>query len=179
MLCSWTCDYRFCQRLLPFFSLVLFVTGDYSSMHRWLLSVAVLTGLLGCGGGADPSKGLPATVPVKGKITLDGQPVEGVVVTFVPTGVTKGIECVGRSDASGNYLPKQLRGNDGVPPGTYKVVFSRLMRGGKPVTPDQDAGGGGIAVESLPAKYSDLATTRQTATVSAKGDQIDFQLTTK
>lgn len=147
-------------------------------MFRLLLTVAILVGLVGCGG-TEQSKKLPTTAPVTGKVTLDGQPVEGIVVTFVPTGETKGIECVGRTDASGKYVPKQIRGNEGIPPGTYKVVFSRLMRGGKPVAADATAGDGGIMIESLPAKYSNPTATKQTATVAAAGNQLDFELTSK
>jgi hypothetical protein len=148
-------------------------------MYRSLLCLAVLIACLGCGDNIDERAKLPPTSPVSGHITLDGQPVEGVVVTFIPTGDTKGIECVGRTDESGIYTPTQIRGSKGVPPGNYKVVFSRLTRGGKPIAPDEQTGAGGIAIESLPAKYSVPNNSKETATVPEGGGEINFQLTSK
>ena len=147
-------------------------------MYRPLLSVAILLLIQGCGS-PDEIVELPPTSPVTGQVSLDGKPVEGIVVTFIPTGDTKGIECVGQTDETGEYTPKQIRGSEGVPPGTYKVVFSRLMRGGKPIAAEEDPGSGGIAVESLPEKYSNPATTKETATVAEDGGRFDFQLTSK
>ena len=148
-------------------------------MCRPFLPLLILVGLLGCGG-ADQSQGLPATVPVTGQVTLDGAPIEGAVVTFVPTGKTMGIECVGRTDDTGMYTPKQTRGGEGVPPGTYTVVISRFLRDGKPVTSTAPgAGAMGVLPESLPPKYSDPTVTKLTATVPDEGGTIDFALESK
>lgn len=148
-------------------------------MCRTLLSVAVLVGLWGCNG-ADEAVTLPPTVPVSGTVKLDGELIEGAVVTFIPTGGTKGIECVGRTDESGTYSPQQIRGAEGVPPGTYKVVISRYLRNGKPIVDDDPAGGaGGIMIDSLPPKYSNQSMTKLTANVAADGSAIDFELESK
>ena len=148
-------------------------------MVRWIVPVLILAIFAGCGGDAPPKTALPKTEPVTGVVTLDDQPLEGASVTFIPTGTTTGVECVGQTDAAGKYSPKQIRGADGVPAGNYKVVISRQLKGGKPVVPGQAAGEGGIAVESLPPHYSRAAESKLTATVNAGGGTIDFKLTSK
>lgn len=148
-------------------------------MYRTFFSAVALVGLWGCTG-FDGTPTLPSTVPVSGTVKLDGELIEGAVVTFIPTGDTTGIECIGRTDESGTYTPKQIRGGDGVPPGTYKVVINRFMRNGKPVIEDDPgAGGAGIMVDSLPPKYSNPSSTTLTAKVTEDGNMIDFELTSK
>lgn len=149
-------------------------------MLRSCFAVTMMVLLAGCGGGGD-AKPLPKTEPVTGTVTLDDQPLEGALVMFIPSGTTKGIECSGQTDASGVYTPKQTRGAEGVPAGTYKVVISRFLSGGKPVTPGSAAegGAGGVLTESLPPKYSNPGISQLTATVPEGGETIDFQLTTK
>ena len=51
--------------------------------------------LLGCG-----QKG-PATAPVSGRVTLDGEPVTDALVTFLPEG--GGTAATGQTNASGEY----------------------------------------------------------------------------
>src|SRR5262245_53793185 len=92
-------------------------------LGMWLV---VLSGIVGCGGTS--AKPLPKTAPVSGKVTLDGQPLKGATVTFSPTGTTKGIECTGITDDAGAYKLKQIRGEDGAPPGEYTVVISRFLK---------------------------------------------------
>lgn len=141
-----------------------------------------LTLLLGCGGGA-PKVVLPETVPVTGTIKLDGNPLAYSTVMFVPTGMTKGIDCIGNTDDSGNYTLKQVRGKDGAPPGEYKVVVSLLKKGdGTPAMKpgaEQKEGEGGVVVESLKPWYSDPLQTQLKATVPAGGGKVDFDLKSK
>lgn len=136
-------------------------------------------GLLGCGGGAPPSKPLPATVPVSGKVTLNGQPLPDAMVTFRPDGETKGVDSQGMTNAAGEFSLDQIRGGQGASLGTYRVTVSRFVTAdGKPVvldpaTPPADAG----AVESLPTKYSSAGETTLKATVAQTGnDALKFEL---
>lgn len=96
-----------------------------------------LTLIVGCGkkGGAD----MPDTVPVSGKITVDGEPVTEGLVTLAPfdkeqkTGGTPS----GKIDPSGGYV-LYTNGREGAAPGRYKVMVSRsTMPTGdkKPTTP--------------------------------------------
>lgn len=138
---------------------------------------AVTLALLGCGDSSNKVE-LPKTVPVTGTIKLDGKPLAGATVIFVPKSGTAGIECTGATDAEGRYTLKQLRGGDGAPPGTYSVVVSALVGpDGKPLnlppdTPPADAG----AVESLPPRYSSMTDSVLTATVPAEGGDFPFEL---
>jgi hypothetical protein len=65
----------------------------------------------GCGGAK--------RVPVEGVVTLDGKPVEGAAVTFMPEG-DKGTTAVGQTEAGGVF-----RLIDGAWPGSYKVLVTK------------------------------------------------------
>ncbi|MHB8903343.1 MAG: hypothetical protein ACYC6Y_31660, partial [Thermoguttaceae bacterium] len=51
-----------------------------------VICTLLLPVLVGCPGGTDAN--LPDLVPVTGTVTVDGAPVSGVTVTFIPTGTT-------------------------------------------------------------------------------------------
>ncbi|MEM4188370.1 MAG: hypothetical protein QXN56_04335 [Candidatus Hadarchaeum sp.] len=73
------------------------MTPGLSSRSSTLLILAFfgISGVLGCG-----SQG-PALAPVSGKVTMDGQPLSGVIVTFVPVG--GGVSSSGVTDEAGVY----------------------------------------------------------------------------
>lgn len=93
-----------------------------------MLPCLLIIALLGCDSGGKKIP-LPDTVPVSGVVTLDGKPLETAVVTFSPTGTTKGVDCLGLTDEEGKYKLKQIRGKDGAPQGTYRVFISQMKRG--------------------------------------------------
>jgi hypothetical protein len=98
------------------------------------------------------------------------------VVTFYPTGDTKGVECTAVTDATGKYKLKQVRGGDGAPAGDYKVVISRyLKKDGTPLGPNEMPATA-EAVESLPKRYSNHDAATLTAKVLAAGGDIPFDL---
>lgn len=72
------------------------------------LSLAVLVVGLGAMWGC--SRG-PAVQYVEGVVTLDGEPVEGAIVTFTPSG--DGLGAAGTTDASGVYRLNPLTGRAG------------------------------------------------------------------
>ena len=87
-----------------------------------ILCAAALLAAAGCGGG-------PKVVPVAGVATLDGQPLGGFVVTFIPDeskGHQAEVDCSARLGEDGRYA---LRTDDrydqykGAPPGWYKVTI--------------------------------------------------------
>ena len=136
-------------------------------------AVLLAVGLIGCGG-----SGPGDAVSVRGTVTLDGKPLRGAVVTFVPTGATPGVGGRARTGADGKYALTGLRGESGVPAGTYRVTVNKLeMPDGTdfpedaPVAP-MDSG----AKERLPAHYANPSQSRLTATVPAGGGSIDFLL---
>ena len=81
-------------------------------------SVMIALVLAGCGGG-------PKLVPVAGVVTLDGDPLEGATLSFIPlegnTVATSGTEVSG---ASGNFQ-MTFKGRSGLAPGTYRVLVSK------------------------------------------------------
>src|SRR5262245_34491084 len=100
-------------------------------MRRFLL----LSLLLVVGGCKDSDTG--DLVPVTGTVTLDGKDLANAVLRFEPTGETKGQGGIGVTDASGKFAIKGRNGKEGVPPGTYKVVISKLvMPDGSDAPPD-------------------------------------------
>src|SRR5262245_27155263 len=85
-----------------------------------LLAALTSAALAGCGSG-------PKLVPVTGTVTLDGKPLEGANIVFVPdpgnAAITQGTDLTG---ASGNY--KVMYNNrTGISPGKYKVAVSKLQ----------------------------------------------------
>jgi hypothetical protein len=68
---------------------------------------------LGCG------KGGPQVVPVTGRATLDGRPLELADVTFQPEGAQR--PSIGRTDADGRYTLGYKRGQPGAIVGQHTV----------------------------------------------------------
>jgi hypothetical protein len=78
----------------------------------------------GCG----DSSGVGKTLPVRGKITLNNEPLvaESTVVLFKPDaarGNSSPFEPAGSVDAEGNYT-LVTKGRSGAPPGWYKVIVT-------------------------------------------------------
>src|SRR5262245_24882447 len=76
--------------------------------------VALIVALAGCGGGR--------TSPVEGVVLLDGQPLAGAAIGFVPQGT--GRDATGQTNAKGEFSMSTFEPRDGVVPGEYKVVIS-------------------------------------------------------
>jgi len=146
-------------------------------MSRLAVSGLFLALLSGCGGGETPAKSLPSTVAVSGVVRMDGKPLSSTSVTFVPSGTTKGVECVGVTDDAGKYTLRQLRGGDGAPPGEYRVVVNRFVKNdGSPISLNTgefpaDVG----AVESLPPRYSTMDS-QLVVTVPPMGGDVPIEL---
>jgi hypothetical protein len=83
-----------------------------------ILAVVVLC--VGCAGG----KG-SGTVPVTGKVTLNGAPAEGVAVSFISDG--GGPSAVGVTDESGQYSLTTTAKDDGAMPGRYRVTLAKYQ----------------------------------------------------
>ena len=69
--------------------------------------------IFGCGGGG------PQVAPVKGRVTLDGRPLEHADVMFQPAGSQR--PSVGRTDAEGLYELVYKRGQPGAIVGEHTV----------------------------------------------------------
>ena len=83
------------------------------------ISVTVGIVLTGCSN----SSRLP-TYPVTGTVTLQGKPVAGAAITFVPTG-SEGEAASAITDSEGKYALTTWRAGDGARPGEYRVKVSK------------------------------------------------------
>lgn len=89
--------------------------------HALLVTASML--LAGCGG-ADR----PALAPASGIVTLDGVPVEGATVTFIP--VESGRPGTGLTDAMGRYTIKTFEDSAGAIVGDHKVAVMKVSGDG-------------------------------------------------
>src|SRR5690242_15276582 len=81
----------------------------------WLAAALAAAGL-GCSGDSGRHK-------VKGKVTLDGQPLQGAEITFIPSG--SGEHATGFSGADGTFEVNSTNA-PGAAPGDYKVVIVKM-----------------------------------------------------
>lgn len=141
--------------------------------------------IAGCSGASAASSDGSA-VPATGAILIDGQPLAGGMVTFVPASGTGGNGASGATDASGRYELASLDADGtplpGVLPGKYKVIVSRLTKpDGTPFVPSAEASPMSVnATESLPVRFTSPSATPLLADVPATGAKsLDFQITSK
>src|SRR6476469_2586170 len=156
--------------------------------HPGNLVVAVLVTLgitlTGC-----PNSSRPATYRVTGTVTMQGKPVAGAVITFVPTG-TDGAAASAITDSDGKYALTTWRAGDGARPGEYRVKVSKQEQTAvdpskmvKNLTIEEEQK---IYVESkkprppakslLPRKYQDDQTSGLTHTVDKKPTTFDIKI---
>jgi len=87
-------------------------------------AVCLLCLVAGCGGGSDAwVDGREAVSPVTGRITLDGEPVEGAIIIVHST--TKDLSAQGRTDADGRYQLTTYEDNDGAVLGEHIVTVRK------------------------------------------------------
>ncbi|HMO84162.1 MAG TPA: carboxypeptidase-like regulatory domain-containing protein [Lacipirellulaceae bacterium] len=128
-------------------------------LWRSLPAIGVL--LVGCGGGQEAE--------VRGVVTLDGAPLSGGSVTFVP--VERGAGASANINAEGSYAA--LTGSSqGLQPGEYVVT----VRASAPPSPDPK-GGPPIPGKLLtPKKYGSTQTSDLRATISAGRNTLNLEL---
>ncbi len=90
------------------------------SLAHWCIVSVLIAGITGCGG-----SGIP-TASVSGTITINGKPVQGVEVMFVPDAKIR--PSVGITDANGRYKAEFLTTQSGVALGSCVVQLS-IYRG--------------------------------------------------
>ena len=142
---------------------------------------------LGCSGGS----GL-GTVPVTGKVLLNGEPLEGATVVFNPSG--EGRAASGTTDAAGVYKLTTDTNGDGALPGEYQIAVTKYDGKGVPMpdtsnmSPEEamdaqyralDKAGGKtpVAKNLLPPMYANAKGSGLTASVKASGpNDFPFEL---
>jgi hypothetical protein len=95
-----------------------------------LLGIVALMSVVGCASGLASAEGV---------VTLDGTPVEGATVSFVPVDDTVGRLANGRTDSSGRFR-LSTSGKPGAKPGDYKVTVIKVkaVEGGENLKPGTD-----------------------------------------
>jgi len=86
---------------------------------RWAALMLGLATLGGCGNGLHD---------LRAKLTLDGKPLEGAVVTLLSVGESRNRSASGMSDAAGDVRFTTFHLNDGVLPGSYKVIVVKMAK---------------------------------------------------
>jgi len=147
----------------------------------------LLLSAIGCG---------PGLVPVTGRVTFDGQPVEGATVTLLPDDPA-GTPAFGFTDATGRFEARTS--NDaGMRPGKYVVVVIKDEPATTPVgpapaggtkridelTPEELAEGMRYNARTprksvLPVRYADRSTSQLTTDIAARQPELEISLTTK
>lgn len=154
---------------------------------RILATILPILSLSGCMGGG------PAVNYVEGTVTLDGQPVEGVSVSFSPA-TPDGVAATGTTDASGKFKLTSTNGGEpgaGAMAGDYTVGFLKTTIESAPGTDlETDDPNYGKALHSdaevapkvhhiVPTKYNNPAKSGFKATVKPgknMGEEFKFDL---
>jgi hypothetical protein len=119
----------------------------------------------GCGGADVPDN----LTSVFGVVTLDGQPLAGAAVTFVPP---DGRPASGTTDSSGAYSLSYNDGSDGCLPGLCRVMISTGTAGRE----NDDGEVVGAKPESVPPKYNVQSELTFDVKLNER-NQADFSLT--
>ena len=148
-------------------------------MHFRLPTICLVLFLFFLAGCGQRNPNLPAQYPVSGTVTLDGKPLAGAGVMFLPRGDTRGTGAMGTTDEAGKYTLKTDYGGPGAPEGEFAVTISKVVnRDGTPYVPNPDVAEAG-GRETLPGRFSDSMKTELSAQVAKEGNTIDFELKSK
>ncbi len=127
----------------------------------------------GCGGGG--------MAPVSGKVTLDGQPLANVHVTFMPEG--EGGASFAQTDSNGAYSLTHVSGSTGAVPGIHLVTIEEDEQEEEVYEPEVETNERRVVKPKperpsrIPARYNSRSELREE--VKAGSNQIDFALTSQ
>lgn len=132
-----------------------------------ILVVAVMFSLVGCGGALG---GKRATIPVKGKVMLDGKPVDGGTISFEPKDGKGG--SVSAQIFEGNYETRLEPGLKLVKVNNPKKIRTEPAYPGSANSPMIE-----ITEEQIPAKYN--SPSRLEKDLTEVTGSVDFDLSSK
>ena len=140
-----------------------------------MLSACLLT--LGCNNVPDG----PRTVPAKGVITLDGEPVEGAAIVFIgPSTSAKAL-----SDAKGRFSLNAFEYKSGAEPGVYKMVCTKTIEYTDNSAPNseeaQHAGesAGAMIKDAFDGRYNNLTEAAEFTIPENGTSDLKLELTSK
>ena len=129
------------------------------------LVAVLLVVAAGCGGSNRAA--------VTGEVTLDGQPVEGGTISFIPADGAAGPPAWGKIEAGRYSIPAR----EGPPPGTSRVEIRWTRKTGRKLPAVPPAPPGEMieeTVEAVPARYN--ARSELKAEVQGGKNTFDFKL---
>jgi hypothetical protein len=137
-------------------------------MRTRFLFAFLLVPVVGCGG--------QKVAPVSGKVTMNGQPLAGAIISFQPDleSYEDAPGSTGKTNDKGEYTLKLLTGENGARVCKHKVRINQWAT--KPGAKDAPSERGGPPLEDkVPARYNDA--TELTFTVPSSGtSKADFDL---
>ena len=136
-------------------------------MYRYVVWALLISFLVGCGSEYD-------IAPVSGKITLDGAPLAGALVSFEPLatdGLEAGYGSYGECNEEGVYQLKSLHGENGAIVGPHRILIT-TMKGKEGPNGEMIM----ISKERVPDKYMDYDNPLKFDVPAEGTDQAHFEL---
>ncbi len=157
-------------------------------LYRISAAILLFPFITGCNQADD---GLPKTVPAKGKVVVDGTPIEGAVIVLMQD--TGSNFARGITDRNGDFSLDSFESKKGAVPGSYKATISKtvtvekatkmsasLMEEAKAAAGGDDSMLNASWVNDLPNKYSNPTTSGLTVTIPDTGaSDLKFELSRK
>lgn len=150
--------------------------GGKGGLQRWSAMIAVLV-VAGCGG-------MDGRVSVTGRATVDGHPVEGLRLEFVPSPDGKGNGGFAVTQADGTFSATTYQFRPGIFPGDYTITASLKQASSLP-EPGSDAPMDDVvawnrarmnAPEKIPARYQNPAATPLKAIVDGSQGPLSIEI---
>ncbi|MGY8769029.1 MAG: hypothetical protein ACKVKT_10555 [Rhodospirillales bacterium] len=143
---------------------------------RLISTAAFCMLMMGCGSAEVQN---PPTSPVTGKVTYNGEAVEGATIKFVPSNAeAKSANNV--SAADGTYALSTFESGDGAMAGKFKVTVRKLVNVEEGVQEDGENAGEPniVSKDMLPIKYRGIGDTPLEFEVTADGENtFNIELT--
>jgi hypothetical protein len=130
-----------------------------------------------CGCSRTPTVAKVQTLPVTGKVTLDGKPLDKATVLFMVADPPTTFFAMTKDD--GTYQLQGPEGREALLKGKCKVTISRMVKPDGSTLAEGEMPAMVQAVEQLPQRYSMLATSELTADVPEAGGTFNFDLASK
>lgn len=134
--------------------------AEMSFQKKIVLCLSIGLGMTGCFGGGES---LPELTEVTGSISLDGSPLPGASVVFLPE---EGGSAFAMTDEDGKFELMYNRDTSGAVPGSYKVTVSKEKDPKEP------------GMELIPEKYNEKSTLTAEVKPDVEND-FQFDLTSK
>jgi hypothetical protein len=154
---------------------------------NWFLRGVGCVGVVCCAvlAGCGPSG--TNTVPVRGTLTIDGQPADNVMITLAPLDTSMPV-ATGRVSNGSFELYSGVQGSPGAVPGKYKVVLAPSEATSVDAAKARYAGGvkgakgGTVAPDadtalSFPEKYASSATSDYEVEITSGQNDLEIALT--